>query len=121
MRKRGAGKKLKEAAAHWARGGAPNDDLAKELEFLGAPDEYKEAVLANQQKAEFEVFEENRAAIEIFLRVSTQWHVAEGVWHGLNYQSVRWVIEMYAPDRCREMFEAVTLMEGAALDVLNSR
>lgn len=119
MRERGAGKKLKEAAAHWARGGAPNDDLAKELEFLGAPDEYKKAVLANQQPDVFEVYEENRPALEVFLRVSTQWHVAEGVVRGLNYQSLKWVIDMYAPDRSRDLFEAVSIMEGAALEVLN--
>lgn len=91
------------------------------MEFLGAPEDYKEAVLASQQRADFEVFEENRAALEIFLRVSTQWIAAEGVARGLNYQSLRWVIEMYAPERSREMFEAVTIMEGAALDVLNSK
>ena len=55
----------------------------------------------------------------MFLRVSTQWNNAEGVVRGLNYQSLRWVVEMYAPDNSREMFEAVSLMEGAALEVLN--
>ncbi|MFP5250530.1 MAG: DUF1799 domain-containing protein [Acidobacteriota bacterium] len=88
---------------------------------MGAPDDYKEAVLANQQRADFEVFEENRTALEIFLRVSTQWSIVEGVARGLNYQSLRWVIEMYAPNSSREMFEAVSIMEGAALDVLNDK
>lgn len=38
---------------------------------------------------------------------------------GLNYQSLKWVIEMYAPENAREMFEAIGIMEGAALDMLN--
>jgi hypothetical protein len=40
---------------------------------------------------------------------------------GLDYQSLRWVIEMYAPAGARDMFEQVQLMEGAAMDVLNKR
>jgi hypothetical protein len=91
------------------------------LEFFGAPQEFRDQVLESRQRSDFEVFEENRTALDVFLRVSTQWRVGEGVVRGLDYQALRWVIGMYAPDDERAVFERVQAMEGAALDVLNKR
>lgn len=57
----------------------------------------------------------------VFLRLNTQWNIAEGVARGLNYQSLKWVIEMYAPDDVNDTFEKVRAMEVAALEVMNSK
>ncbi len=67
------------------------------------------------------MFEENCQALEVFLRVSTQWRVGDGVVRGLDYQALRWVIGMYAPDAERDVFERVQTMEAGALDVLNQK
>ncbi len=57
-------------------------------------------------------------AVEVFLRLSTQWSVGEGIVRGLNYQSAQWVIGMYALGDERSVFEDLQVMEGAALAVL---
>lgn len=57
----------------------------------------------------------------VFLRLNTQWNIAEGVARGLNYQSLKWMIEMYAPDDASDVFEQIRVMEVAALEVMNSK
>ncbi|MDE8350315.1 MAG: DUF1799 domain-containing protein [Acidocella sp.] len=89
--------------------------------MFGAPSEFIEDILSGQQADEFEVFDENRTPLEIFLRLSTQWLVGEGVVRGLNYQSAQWVISMFASDIQREIFEQIQVMEGAALDVFAAK
>lgn len=93
----------------------------QELEALGAPDDYKREFKAAQGEDQLEVYAENWPALTVFLRLNTQWNIAEGVARGLNYQSVKWVIEMYAPDQSIEVFEKVRVMEVAALEVMNSK
>lgn len=64
---------------------------------------------------------ENWAAVEMFLRLETQWRASFGGVLGLDYNAARWVFDLYAPDSPRELFEAVAVMEKAALPLLNER
>lgn len=93
----------------------------QELEELGAPDDYKQDFKNAQGEELFEVFEENWTALTVFLRLNTQWNIAEGVARGLNYQSLKWVIELHAPDQGLDVFEKVRVMELAALEVMNRK
>lgn len=78
-------------------------------------------------KTTFEVFEDNWQAVMVFLCLQTQWVVVGGmapVWTGINYASIRPVlVDLMQIPRAqhREMFNAVRIMEMAALPLLNSK
>lgn len=72
-------------------------------------------------KDEFEIWEENTDALMMFLKLQTQWHVIEGGFIGLNYQSVQFLFTIGAVANQAEMMNDLQAMEMAALQVLNKR
>ena len=73
------------------------------------------------QTTDFEVFPENWSAVEMFLRLQTQWNVIPGGFVGLNYQSIDLCFKMYGIKDRRDLFECLQTMEAAALSVLNKQ
>lgn len=75
-------------------------------------------------KAEhFEVLEENWLAVEMFLRVQTQWRSAMGGLLGLDYGAVEWLFNLYsvaAEDQC-SMLEDLQIMEATVIATVNNR
>ena len=72
----------------------------------------------------FEVWPENEDAVRLFLALSTQWRFAGGgVVTGLIYASAEAVMRMRGVKRAKMpvLFDALRVMEGAALDVLNGK
>ena len=74
----------------------------------------------------FEVWEENWPAVELFLRVQTQWRVTQ--WRvgmngpvGLDYGAVQWVISLYAVQDPRAALEDLQIMEAAVLAAVSKR
>jgi len=67
------------------------------------------------------VWEENWDVLNMFIRLSTQWHTSMAGLTGLNYQSLEWLCKLYAVKDPVAMFEGVQVMEMAALSVLNKR
>lgn len=57
----------------------------------------------------------------MFMRLQTQWKVEMGAYIGLNYESLRWLCQLYSikGEKCLEMFEGIQTMEAAALGILN--
>jgi uncharacterized protein DUF1799 len=68
------------------------------------------------------VFEENWAAVTMFLRLQTQWVIAGmGSAVGLNYQSVEFMFKLYADEVAdpKAMFEDLREIELGALKAKN--
>jgi ABC-type thiamine transport system substrate-binding protein len=70
---------------------------------------------------DFGVWPENWAAVEMFLRVQTQWRTTMGGVLGLDYGALAWVFKLYAVEDERSMLEDLQVMEAAAMAVLSER
>lgn len=95
------------------------DETASDLAAFGAPAELIDSIDTTQH--EFEVWEENADALVMFMKLQTQWHVIEGGFIGLNYQSVQFLFTIGAVANQAEMMDDLQAMEMAALQVLNKR
>jgi len=85
-----------------------------------APADVRDRLLSEPEL--FEVFEENWPAVEVFLRLATQWRLgAMGGVFGLDYTAVEAVLRMLRTDNPREIFDSIQVMEYAALPVLNEK
>ena len=73
------------------------------------------------QSADFEVWEENWPAVEMFLRVQTQWRTSMSGVIGLDYLAVEWMLRLYGVEDQRSMLEDLQVMEGAALTLINKK
>lgn len=77
--------------------------------------------LPNAPAEDFGVWPENWAAVEMFLRVQTQWRTTMGGLLGLDYGVLAWVFKLYAVEDERSMLEDLQVMEAAAMAVLSER
>ena len=112
------GKKLTDAARHWVRGGSSLEGAIADLEALGAPEDVIAEMRQRQRGEDFEVWQENWPAVEMFLRLETQWRVGMGGPTGLDYVAARWLFEVYEVTDQRALLERLKLMEGAALTAM---
>lgn len=83
-----------------------------------------EQIAASAPKEDFEVWEENWPAVEMFLRLQTQWRIIGGMavaYMGLDYQAVAWMFSLYNVEQPRQLLEDLQVMEAAALPLLNQR
>lgn len=87
--------------------------------FGGAPAELIEALATEKQ--DFEVEPDCWDAVQMFMRLQTQWRVQDGFWLGIIYDSVVVLLDIEGVDDRREMFADLQVMEFAALQVLNDR
>lgn len=81
-------------------------------------------VLPNEElpSKDFEVWPENWPALQMFLRVQTQWRVGMNGLIGLDYGAVAWLLSLYSEtDQHRELLEALQIMEGAVLAATASK
>jgi ABC-type thiamine transport system substrate-binding protein len=70
---------------------------------------------------DFDVWPDNWAAVEMFLRVQTQWRTTMSGVLGLDYGVLAWVFKLYAVEDERSMLEDLQIMEAAAMAVLSER
>jgi len=78
-------------------------------------------VLPEQPPTDFEVWEENWLALEMFLRCQTQWRTTMSGVLGLDYVVVAWLLKLYEVENTRALLEDLQVMEAAAMMVINSR
>lgn len=74
-----------------------------------------------EQPELFEVWEENWPAVEMFLRVQTQWRVGMNGPVGLDYGAVEWVLRLYGAQEPRAVLEDLQIMEAAVLAAVSKR
>lgn len=77
--------------------------------------------LPEQPSLDCEVWEENWPAVEMFLRVQTQWRTTMNGVLGLDYGAMAWLFKMYAVEDPRALLEDLQVMEAAAMAVINER
>jgi len=68
---------------------------------------------------DFEVLEENWPAVEMFLRLQTQWRTTMSGLLGLDYGAVAWLLRLYEVEDPRALLEDLQVMEAAALLSMN--
>jgi hypothetical protein len=68
---------------------------------------------------DFEVWPENWSAVEMFMRVQTQWRAAMNGVIGLDYTALAWLLTLYEVKDQRSLLEDLQVMEAAALTILN--
>jgi len=78
-------------------------------------------VLPEQPPTDFEVWEENWSALEMFLRCQTQWRTTMSGVLGLDYSAVAWLFMMYEVKDQRALLEDLQVMEAAAMVTINGR
>jgi hypothetical protein len=103
------------AADYWT-GGAVVDDSGDDAAAFGLelPD--------LESKAEHcEVWPEAWPAVDLFLKVQTQWRGGASGIIGLDYQAVRWLMELYEFDDQRIMLEDLQVIEARVIETVNSR
>ena len=70
---------------------------------------------------DFEVWPENWSAVEMFMRVQTQWRAAMNGVIGLDYTALAWLLTLYEVKDQRSLLEDLQVMEAAALAILNKQ
>ena len=103
------------AADYWT-GGAVVDDSGDDAAAFGLelPD--------LESKAEHcEVWPEAWPAVDLFTKVQTQWRGGASGIIGLDYQAVRWLMELYEFDDQRTMLEDLQVIEARVIETVNSR
>jgi hypothetical protein len=77
--------------------------------------------LPEQPSLDYEVWEENWPAVEMFLRCQTQWRTTMNGVLGLDYGAVAWILRLYEVEDPRALLEDLQVMEAAALMLINER
>ena len=72
-----------------------------------------------KKEDDFEVWKENWAAVELFLRVQTQWRTSVGGVTGLDYASVISTAKLYSVEDLPSVLEDLQVMEVTAMADLN--
>jgi len=77
--------------------------------------------LAPQSVEAFEVWEDNWPALEMFLRLQTQWRSTMNGVIGLDYSAARWLFRLYEVQDQRALLEDLQTMEVAAMQAINKQ
>jgi hypothetical protein len=77
------------------------------------------ALPESKPESDFEVWEENWSAVEMFLRCQTQWRTTMGGLLGLDYGAVAWLLRLYEVEDQRSLLEDLQIMEAAVLIKIN--
>lgn len=70
---------------------------------------------------DFEVHPENWPAVEMFLRLQTQWRTSMSGVVGLDYSAVQWLFRLYGVEDQRALLEDLQIMEVAAMQSINKQ
>jgi hypothetical protein len=119
--RRGRSKKLREAAIYWVTGGKIVEDKTQEdAAAFGIQIEKPKP----QEPDHFEVWEENWPAVEMFLRMQTQWSVSMGGLIGFKYEVLLCsggLFDLYNVEDRKDVLERLQVMEATALTELRKR
>ena len=73
----------------------------------------------SEPEKDLEIFKENWAAVELFLRVQTQWRTSVGGVTGLDYASVISTAKLYKYRNLPSVIEDLQVMEATVLTEMN--
>jgi len=72
-----------------------------------------------QASEDFEVWDENWPAVEMWLRLQTQWRTSFGGLIGLDYVAAKWMFQLYEVEDQKEMMDCIIVMERSALSAIS--
>jgi hypothetical protein len=100
---------------YWLGGDDGDKDLEKAAQAFN--------IVADEpaKSPHFEVWEENWEAVEMFLRLQTQWRIGMSGRTGLDYVAARWLFSLYQIEKPSEMLEDLQVMESAVLEAQAAR
>lgn len=100
-------KKLIGAAEYWASGGDTKELDADAAAF--------NVTIESEEPKHYEVDPDNWPAVQMFLRLQTQWRVGTAGVIGLDYSVIQWLFSLYpVKDPCA-VLEDLQVMEAAVL------
>jgi hypothetical protein len=67
------------------------------------------------------VWPEAWPAVDLFLKVQTQWRGGASGIIGLDYTAVRWVMQLYGVEDERELLEDLQVIEARVIEKVNDR
>ncbi len=67
------------------------------------------------------VWPEAWPAVDLFLKVQTQWRGGASGIIGLDYGAVRWVMQLYGAEDDRELLEDLQVIEARVIEKVNDR
>lgn len=70
---------------------------------------------------DFAVLPEAWPAVDMFLRVQTQWRVSSGTLIGLDYAAVRWMFELQRIEDQAELLSDLQIIEATVMEAINKR
>ena len=73
------------------------------------------------KSADCEIWEDNWAAVDMFLRLQTQWRVGMGGPLGLDYGAAEWLFRLCEVEDQRSLLEDLQVMEYAVLAAIAKR
>ncbi len=76
-------------------------------------------ILPEPKQKDCEVWQENWEAVEMFLRLQTQWRTSMSGVIGLDYGAAEWLFRLYEVKDPRSLLEDLQVMEGAVMQILN--
>lgn len=112
-------KKLEDAARYWARGSDSLREAIDDLRRLNAPEDVIREMEKAQASEDFEVWDENWPAVEMWLRLQTQWRTSFGGLIGLDYVAAKWLFQLYEVKDQKEMMDCIIVMERSALSAIS--
>lgn len=65
------------------------------------------------------MFPENWEALQMFLRLGTQWRTGPRGLIGLDYKVIEWLLTLYPAKEPRTLLEDIQIMEGAVLAAIS--
>lgn len=91
------------------------DDTAEDARLMGIelPDEKRDN--------DYEVLADAWPAVNMFLRVQTQWRVGMGGVIGLDYGAVRWLFELEQVSEPAELLDDLQVIEAKVVEILSQR
>ena len=96
-----------------------DSELLQDLAAYGADASALPAEL--QQPTTYEIWPEHLEVLNIFLRCTTQWRTSQIGVIGLDYGVVFKLLDLYAVDNRRQVFEDLQVMEQHAIGLINAQ
>ena len=85
------------------------------------PEDQLAALKLDSVAKDFEVWDDNWATVQMFLRIQTQWRVSMNGPIGLDYASLNWLCTLYPVEDQQLLFEGLQVMEITALNCFNKK
>lgn len=70
---------------------------------------------------DYEVLPEAWPAVDMFLRVQTQWRVSSGALIGLDYSAVRWMFEIQRVEDQAGLLSDLQIIEATVIEAMHRR